>query len=904
MEQSVEQLCRAVFAGEQMPLEWLRAVKVPVKKKGTGEEFEHCRGVTLLSVIGKVFGTVLEARLRAFAESRGLLSDSQFGFRQGRACRDALVVLSEVVERRGGKLVYAGFLDIAKAYPSVWREGLWDKLGALGVRGRMLRVLRSLYTKCEVGVRVGGEVSEWYEEFVGVREGCVLSPLLFSLYINGIVEKFAQQGGGGVEVGGRRLRCLLFADDIVIVDSSKEGLQQSLDVAWAYSRRWRFEFNHGEDKSAVMVFGGADSKAREKAAVAVEESRDRLKIAEAAREEAARKTVLAAAELEVTGATVIATAAETTAGAGAGARAGAGVGIWGSGSDSNGDSSDESSISGGCRNGGDAVTKLAAVLAKMNMDQQAMAAASAEMTAAATSYDAAAKKVQVAESRVGGKWMLGDREMQMVDTYKYLGVRFSSKGGWKLRREELLKKARGGFWRAWGMGMGGGVLSSEGASSLWSGIVRSVLEYGCEVDSGRWEEAERLQRMAGRMALGVGNGVANEVVRGELGWWTVQARREFGRLVYWARIVRGAGDGAGVDAGAGDGARIGAGAAEADGIKGHTHAHAHTHNHSQARACARARTQSHSRTSTRVCTHAQAGTGTRAGTGAGIEVEGGIVRAVYEEGRRRMERGEAGSKEWCVRTKEILVELGLGEEWETEEVGSEKQWRGLLKAMMQHREEMRWKDGMLTGGKGGAPKTKLARYMRIKTTLRKEWYLREDRVFVRRWVRLRAGVEELEVEQGRSKGLSRGERICKFCDSGEVEDEEHFLERCGRWKAGREELRTRIKEANLRRWRVATSWNSTERTDWILQGASAGARKVTVMKGVVRLLFERGKEAGKRKGGYRKDKEKLQKERNRRRKTTAATRFAKQAVEQAKAHIDAAILSGLMPIAAAGMGGI
>ena len=265
-----------------------------------------------------------------------------------------------------------------------------------------------------------------------------------------------------------------------------------------------------------------------------------------------------------------------------------------------------------------------------------------------------------------------------------------------------------------------------------------------------------------------------------------------------------------------------------------------------------------------------------------------------------MERGEAGSKEWCVGTKKILVQLGLSEEWETEEVGDEKQWRRLLKTMMQHREEMRWRDGMLNGGRGGTPKTKLARYMRIKTTLRKEWYLREDRVWVRRWVRLRAGVEELEVEQGRSKGLGRRERICKFCDSGEVEDEEHFLDRCRKWNTGREEIRARIREANPRRWSVATSWDATERTDWILQGASAGAKKMTVLKAVVRLLFERGKQVSKLKGAYRKGKKKLQKERSERRKARDEKRFVRRATEQATAHIDAAILTGTMPIAAAG----
>ena len=86
-----------------------------------------------------------------------------------------------------------------------------------------------------------------------------------------------------------------------------------------------------------------------------------------------------------------------------------------------------------------------------------------------------------------------------------------------------------------------------------------------------------------------------------------------------------------------------------------------------------------------------------------------------------------------------------------------------------------------------------------------------------------------------------------------------------------------------------------ERADWILQGATAGARKVGIMKGVVRLLFERGKEVRRYNGGG----ERLNKERAKRRKARDEKRFVKRATEQAhlvdkRAHIDAAILSSLM----------
>ena len=122
---------------------------------------------------------------------------------------------------------------------------MWYKLWRNGVRGRMWRVVKSLYARCEIGVRVAGEVrsGEWYEEFVGLRQGCVLSPLLFALYINDLPAELEREGGLGVEIGGgKSMRCMLFADDIVILDKTREGLQKSLDVASAFSKKWRFAY--------------------------------------------------------------------------------------------------------------------------------------------------------------------------------------------------------------------------------------------------------------------------------------------------------------------------------------------------------------------------------------------------------------------------------------------------------------------------------------------------------------------------------------------------------------------------------------------------------------------------------------------------------------------------------------
>jgi hypothetical protein len=161
MVKSVWCMCKRMFVVGQVPDDWTKAVKVPVPNKGIGDRFEQYRGITLISVVSKVYALVLEKRLRRWCEKKGVLVDEQMGFRQDRGTRDALFILDEVVRmRRKKERVYLGFLDISKAYPSVWWEGLWWKLRDIGVSGRMLAAIRSFYARCMCAVRVGGEAED------------------------------------------------------------------------------------------------------------------------------------------------------------------------------------------------------------------------------------------------------------------------------------------------------------------------------------------------------------------------------------------------------------------------------------------------------------------------------------------------------------------------------------------------------------------------------------------------------------------------------------------------------------------------------------------------------------------------------------------------------------------------
>ena len=118
----------------------------------------------------------------------------------------------------------------------------------------MWRVIKGMYSVVQSAVLAGDEQTEWFDLSTGVRQGCVMSPILFSLFINGLAKEINKKTTG-INVGGRRVRLLLYADDIVLLAESQRDLQRMLDVVTEYSRQWRFRVNPKKGKSEVMLFG-------------------------------------------------------------------------------------------------------------------------------------------------------------------------------------------------------------------------------------------------------------------------------------------------------------------------------------------------------------------------------------------------------------------------------------------------------------------------------------------------------------------------------------------------------------------------------------------------------------------------------------------------------------------------
>jgi Reverse transcriptase (RNA-dependent DNA polymerase) len=184
--------------------------------------------------------------------------DLQFGFTAGKGCQKALLVMSSVTEyfNERDSNVYVAGLDVSKAFDSVNHFGVFVKLMDVNVPVCVLNTLVTWYSKLSACVRWAGVLSQQFDMHSGVREGSVISPLLFSLYINDLIDVLKSEGLG-CYLGDIYAGCLLFADDILLLSASLLQLQCMLDACYHYCCYWDLKLN--VLKSNVIVFGGGSN---------------------------------------------------------------------------------------------------------------------------------------------------------------------------------------------------------------------------------------------------------------------------------------------------------------------------------------------------------------------------------------------------------------------------------------------------------------------------------------------------------------------------------------------------------------------------------------------------------------------------------------------------------------------
>lgn len=223
------------------PKSWKIARVVPIAKPNKDKsDAKNYRPISLLNTIGKVFEKLIKIRIDNFVIDNQIIINEQFGFRAQHSTVHQVHRIIDFVSdnRKEQKSTGMVLLDLKSAFDSVWIKGIIFKLHNLKLPLFLLKILKSFLTNREFFVQIHNAKSNSRELKSGVPQGAILSPILFSLYINDVPK-------GNCQIA-------LFADDMAVFTSGQTGaaiiykIESNLALISQFLRKWKLELNTGK----------------------------------------------------------------------------------------------------------------------------------------------------------------------------------------------------------------------------------------------------------------------------------------------------------------------------------------------------------------------------------------------------------------------------------------------------------------------------------------------------------------------------------------------------------------------------------------------------------------------------------------------------------------------------------
>ena len=222
-------ICQQIWKTQQWPQDWKRSVFITILKKGNPKECSNYHTIALISHASKVMLKILHARLQEYMNSER--PHVQASFQKGRGTRDLIADIRWTIEKRREfqKTIYFCFIDYAKVFDYVDHNKLWKIMKEMGIPDHLTCLLRNLYAGQEATVRTGHGTTDWFQIGKGVHQGCILSPCLFNLYAEYIMQNAGlNESQAGIKIARRSINNLRYADDTTVMAEIEEELKSLL----------------------------------------------------------------------------------------------------------------------------------------------------------------------------------------------------------------------------------------------------------------------------------------------------------------------------------------------------------------------------------------------------------------------------------------------------------------------------------------------------------------------------------------------------------------------------------------------------------------------------------------------------------------------------------------------------
>ena len=158
----------------------------------------------------------------------------------GNRCSDALIILYNLFNKyciKDGKYIYACFVDFRKAFDTVPRHIMFQKLLSHGITGKFYNSIKNMYTQDFACVDTGENLTEKFRINQGVKQGCILSPLLFNIFLSDLTNELENGESDPVKIDNTvTLNSLIWADDLLLLSESERGLNNMLNNLHEYTK--------------------------------------------------------------------------------------------------------------------------------------------------------------------------------------------------------------------------------------------------------------------------------------------------------------------------------------------------------------------------------------------------------------------------------------------------------------------------------------------------------------------------------------------------------------------------------------------------------------------------------------------------------------------------------------------